>query len=195
MGCLKYSLEPPVRTDTGHYEVVSNARILLNVHSGKSGDVFVIYTKTADSDNRHQFYIDCKPQTEQETAPSPRLNQELARYLVVRINLRRSLRKLSELGENWDHYGAAAIEKAALRNMQAVIELAPATALDKWSLFPSTNGTLLLTAKGEAVGSVNVGNEGFSYALMVGGEIYSANEQAFDAQEVAKLIEELSERF
>lgn len=115
--------------------------------------------------------------------------------IQVKKSFRKRLATLAGLRDDWDHYGAVAMESASVRNMRDLIDLASAAALEKWSLFASTNGTLMLTAKRNAVGSISIGNDAYSYALIIGEEVLSHDPQPFNAKEAAGLLKELSARF
>lgn len=191
MECLKYSLEPPVRIDR---DIPGGSRSCSLAVTGPDAQIgFTI--KLRDTDKSENYEICYLPASDKINPEKIRMYKELARYIRVKESFRKRLATLAGLRDNWDRYGAAAMETAAVRNMRDLINLASAAALEKWSLFASTNGTLMLTAKGNAVGSISIGNDAFSYAIMVGQEVLSHDPKPFNAKEAAGLLKELSARF
>lgn len=191
MGCLKYSLEPPVRIDR---DIPGKSRCRSLGIFGP-GHQFAFTIKLRDSEKSENYEICYLPASDENNQEKIILYKELARYIRVKQSFRQRLATLAGLRDDWDHYGAAAIESASVRNMRDLIDLASAAALEKWSLFASTNGTLMLTAKRNAVGSISIGNDAYSYALMVGEEVFNQNPQPFNANEAAGHLKKLSARF
>lgn len=67
------------------------------------------------------------------------------------------------LKEGWNGYDALPIEKESYENAKAAIRQMPVGQAGLWNVFPNTNGTILLTAKGRHLASISIGNTGFSY--------------------------------
>ena len=76
------------------------------------------------------------------------------------------LSQMLSLPENWDENGALSIERRAYENTKCALEIIGEKASEAWNLFPNTNGTLLLTAPGKQLASINIGNENFSFFAM-----------------------------
>lgn len=191
MGCLKYSLEPPVRIDR---DIPGRSRSCSLDITGP-GPRIAFTIKLRDTDKSENYEICYLPASDEKNPEKIILYKELARYIRIKGTLRKRLAALAGLRDDWDHYGAVAMESASVRNMRDLLDLASAESLEKWSLFASTNGTLMLTAKGNAVGSISIGNDAYSYALIVGEEVLSHDPQPFNAKEAAGLLKELSARF
>lgn len=92
--------------------------------------------------------------------------------------------------ENWDGYGAVPIERLAYENAKKIIECLSGSELKCWNLFPSPNGTLLLSAKNGDVASLSIGNNDFSYAALKDDREIMGKE-SFDAKRVVKVIENI----
>lgn len=191
MGCLKYSLEPPVRIDR---DIPGRSRSCSLEITGP-GPRIVFTIKLRDADKSENYEICYLPAIDEKNPEKIILYNELARYIRIKGTLRKRLAALAGLRDDWDYYGAVAIESASVRNMRELLDIASAESLEKWSLFASTNGTLMLTARGNAVGSISIGNDAYSYALIVGEEVLSHDPQPFNAKEAAGLLKELSARF
>lgn len=94
---------------------------------------------------------------------------DLYRNVAVQKRIRQALNRLEELKslpENWDENGALSIERRAYENTKCALEIIGEKASEAWNLFPNTNGTLLLTAPGKQLASINIGNENFSFFAM-----------------------------
>ncbi len=92
--------------------------------------------------------------------------------------------------ENWDGYGAVPLERQAYENVKRIIESLSGSELKYWNLFPSPNGTLLLSAKNGDVASLSIGNNDFSYAAL-NDESEIMGKESFDAMRVVKVIENI----
>ena len=95
--------------------------------------------------------------------------------------------------EGWDGYGSAPLEESSYNNTKKLLELLSGSQLSFWNLFPSPNGTFLLSAK-SGIASINIGNKEFSYAAMKG-EIRLMGKEAFDADQAAKVVEHIHSIF
>ncbi|WP_165154735.1 hypothetical protein [Parabacteroides sp. ZJ-118] len=92
--------------------------------------------------------------------------------------------------DNWDGYGASPLEKQAYENTKRVIDSLSGLELKCWNLFPSPNGTLLLSIKNGDVASLSIGNNDFSYAALKG-ESKMMGQESFEANRVVKVIENI----
>lgn len=73
------------------------------------------------------------------------------------------LDELACLKRGWDGYDALPIEKRSYKNMKEALTLLNVKQMSHFNLFPNTNGTLILSAKGKYLASINIGNKNFSY--------------------------------
>lgn len=92
--------------------------------------------------------------------------------------------------EGWDGYSAYPLEKKSYDNTKKVIELLTGAQLSHWNIFPSPNGTFLLSAKSNDIASISVGNSEFSFAAMKG-ETRLMGKEPFDARRVAQVVEHI----
>lgn len=92
--------------------------------------------------------------------------------------------------EGWDGYCAYPLEKKSYDNTKKVIELLTGAQLSHWNIFPSPNGTFLLSAKSNDIASISVGNSEFSFAAMKG-ETRLMGKEPFDARRVAQVVEHI----
>ena len=77
---------------------------------------------------------------------------------------KKKLHGLLALKAGWDGYDALPLEKASYDNTKTALGiLLDHNLISRFSLFPNTNGTLILTARGEDMSSISIGNESFSY--------------------------------
>ena len=91
--------------------------------------------------------------------------------------LRRLEALKSSLHEGWDGEGGLPIEEPSYLNTRLAIERTPVRLLRRWRLFPDTNGTLTLQAKGSDVAGISIGNREFSYMAYVSpGQQFSGKE-------------------
>lgn len=86
---------------------------------------------------------------------------------TIRQDMLFRLEELKAQPANWDGFGAVPLEFASYKNMLAAINNTPQEALTHWTLFPDTNGTLLLTTDSDKLASISIGNEYFSYVAIV----------------------------
>ena len=89
--------------------------------------------------------------------------------------------------KNWDGYDSYPLETASYKHTKEIIESLSGTQLSHWNVFPSPNGTFLLSAKGKDIASINIGNEEFSYAAMQGTSKMMGKE-IFKASRVVQII-------
>ena len=91
--------------------------------------------------------------------------------------LRRLEALKSSLHEGWDGESGLPIEEQSYLNTKLAIERTPVRLLRRWRLFPDTNGTLTLQAKGVDVAGISIGNREFSYMAYVSpGQQFSGKE-------------------
>lgn len=88
---------------------------------------------------------------------------------------------------NWDGYGSVPIETGSYINTKELIKLMTGTQLSHWHLFPSPNGTFMLSAASDDVASISIGNDEFSFAAMKDG-IELMGQEKFDAQRATSII-------
>jgi hypothetical protein len=74
-----------------------------------------------------------------------------------------------ELRQKLDGVSGASMEQDAYINTKKVIDAMSGKALSHWNLFPSPNGTFLLSSK-EHIASINIGSNDFSYAACLDSE-------------------------
>ena len=95
------------------------------------------------------------------------------------------------LTEGWDGGEAWPVEQQAYKNAEEVIKSMDGGKLSQWSLFPSLNGSILLSARGNVNASVYIGSERFTYsALNKAGELIG-EDKAFSLPALGKAIEEI----
>lgn len=118
---------------------------------------FFVIASVPDSTANNKFYydIDCEP-----IESSVNISLSNGYYLD---SFQKKLDELLTLEEGWDGYGALPIEKQSYKNMKDAIKMFDRNVLSRFNLFPGTNGTLILSAKGKDIASINIGNEKFSY--------------------------------
>lgn len=101
------------------------------------------------------------------------LSESTANMFEEEFNVKSNmLKRLGQLyadlsTQGWDGYDAHPMEAESYRNMKSLLSQLTGSQLRSWNLFPSPNGTFLLSAKGKRIASVSVGNNGFSYAAMM----------------------------
>lgn len=201
MGCPKYDFIPPVSVNTSRTarslaKAFSEYNIIVPTFTGHSDEIYSIGIKSElPSENVELSYISSRENSAHLSDLADDFSKALYKMIAIKRDLESRLSSLRKLKENWNGYGAAQIESRSAENAQAVIINTPAAVLDKWHLFPSTNGTLMFTAKSGAVGSVSIGNDGFSYALVINGEIHSSPRQIFDVQAITSALSRLSSLF
>lgn len=105
--------------------------------------------------------------------------------------LKRLDRLYSELNtQGWDGYGAYPMETASYNNMKSLLLQLRGSQLRPWNIFPSPNGTFLLSGKGKKIASISVGNNDFSYAAIFKSSKMTGME-SFNPIRAAKVIENI----
>ena len=121
----------------------------------------------------------------EESPVFPNLSEELETLTSAFENdfqtksklLRRLEALKSSLHEGWDGESGLPIEEQSYQNTKLAIERTPVRLLRRWRLFPDTNGTLTLQAKGVDVAGISIGNREFSYMAYVSpGQQFSGKE-------------------
>lgn len=110
----------------------------------------------------------------------------------VKSNMLKRLEQLyADLStQGWDGYDAHPMEAESYRNMKSLLSLLTGSQLRSWNLFPSPNGTFMLSAKGKRIASVSVGNNGFSYAAMMKSSKMTGME-SFNPARAAKVVDNI----
>lgn len=106
------------------------------------------------------------------------------------------LHSFLELEEGWDGYDAVPLEKDTYENVSGLINRLPHDVLEKWEMFPSDNGTVLLVLKKQVVATVNIGNTTVSYIARTNdGKNIKRGRDAFDVEAVVKIMSEIVDAF
>jgi len=99
--------------------------------------------------------------------------------LVTRLD------EMAALKADWDDEGAPPIDKTIIDTVKQLIERDNGQALEKWIIFPDTNGTLQLDAK-ERDAVISIGRTEFSY-------FYNGKEGSERASHVDLTIDSLAQ--
>lgn len=90
----------------------------------------------------------------------------------------------------WDGYGAAPLQRAAYLNTRSLIEHMTGSQLAFWNLFPSPNGTFLLSVKNGDIASVSIGDCEYSFAAMKDG-VELIGREKFDSSRALAIVENI----
>lgn len=119
---------------------------------------------------------------------------DLYRKIAVQKRIRQALNRLEELmslPENWDENGALPIEREAYENTKCALRVIGEKTPEAWNLFPNTNGTLLLTAPGKQLASINIGNEKFSFFAIGTNKKMVKGMEAFSLENLTKAFNQI----
>lgn len=86
----------------------------------------------------------------------------------VHKSYRERLAKLAALAKDWNGHGELPVSNTVVCKTQKVVDALPAGILERWHIFPDTNGTLLMTMKGKKFAVVSLGEESVSFVAKNG---------------------------
>lgn len=92
----------------------------------------------------------------------------------------------------WDGEGAVPLTSQVVSNFNQMLEAIDKQLLTGLTIFPETNGTLLIEFIGKEAG-VSLGNDKFSYYEIKDGQITGENGIVFSVQTITKVIEKILE--
>lgn len=95
-------------------------------------------------------------------------NAEIKERLISRI-----LKFKDELKEGWNGGEGLPMEEQSVANALAAVNATTSEEFAKWTVFPSSNGTILFSPLDSFIAGISIGNDEFSYAAIgsVGQEI------------------------
>lgn len=99
------------------------------------------------------------------------------------------------LKEGWNEPGDLPIEEKAYRNTKKALSVIPESMLKNWNLFPDTNGTLMLSPKGDRIGGISIGNQDFSYAAYVSDDKQISGREPFSEEAFLSAIGQIHRLF
>lgn len=88
-------------------------------------------------------------------------NAEIKNRIISRI-----LTFKEELKEGWNGNDELPMEDLSVANALAAVEATTSEELEKWTVFPSTNGTILFSPLDNFIAGISIGNDEFSYAAI-----------------------------
>lgn len=89
------------------------------------------------------------------------LNAEIKERLISRL-----MQFKNELKKGWNGNAELPMEEQSVSNALAAVEATSAEEFAKWTVFPSTNGTILFSPTDNLIAGISVGNDEFSYAAI-----------------------------
>lgn len=114
----------------------------------------------------------------------------------IRETYQTLLHSFLELEAGWDGYDSIPLEDAAYDNAVSLISRLPHEILEKWEMFPSDNGTVLMVLKKHVLATVNIGKTTVSYiAKAEDGSDIRRGRGAFDVETVVKVMSEIVAAF
>ncbi len=103
------------------------------------------------------------------------------------------LERLSDFQEyeaGWDGDNALPLNHLVVKNFKSLLQESTDSDLLGWTLFPLSNGTLLLQHKRRKSG-INIGSNGFSYYTIQNGEAQGENHLDFSPQAVLDIMKQI----
>lgn len=91
----------------------------------------------------------------------------------------------------WDGEDAVPLTPQVIENFSHVLEVIDKQLLVGLTIFPETNGTLLIDCVGKEAG-ISLGNDKFSYYEVKDGHVTGENEIAFSVQAIAQVIKKIA---
>lgn len=88
-------------------------------------------------------------------------NAEIKERIVSRI-----LNFKDELKEGWNGNAELPMEALSVENALAAVNATPSEEFEKWTVFPSSNGTILFSPIDNFIAGISIGNDEFSYAAI-----------------------------
>jgi len=88
-------------------------------------------------------------------------NAEIKERLISRI-----LKFKDELQDGWNGNAELPIEALSVENALAAVNATPSEEFEKWTVFPSSNGTILFSPIDNFIAGISIGNDEFSYAAI-----------------------------
>ena len=95
------------------------------------------------------------------------------------------LKQIAALKKGWDGYDGIAIKKATIDNFATFLDVCSPSDVSDWSLFPNTNGTLLLEQKNAAI---SISSKAFSYYAELPGKYMEAENQTYTLQSILETV-------
>lgn len=133
-----------------------------------------------------------KTVSEHHTSKLSKADIDLTEVYYV-YNMLKTLDHLKTLKNGWDGYDAIAIEEDSYDNTKKAIEKLSSKEINYFCLFPNTNGTLILSAKGDFLASINIGNENYSYFALGKDGRDVKGEKHFNEKNFKKTIKEIED--
>lgn len=97
----------------------------------------------------------------------------------------------ASLKENWNGENDCPIEEDAYNNTRAAILATPSVMLKHWRLFPSPNGTLMLSPRDKSIAGISIGNDEFSYAAFVSDDKQISGKEPFDESSFISALKQI----
>lgn len=88
-------------------------------------------------------------------------NAEIKERIISRI-----LKFKDELKEGWNGNAELPMEALSVENALAAVNATPSEEFEKWTVFPSANGTMLFSPIDDFIAGISIGNDEFSYAAI-----------------------------
>lgn len=88
-------------------------------------------------------------------------NAEIKERIISRI-----LKFKDELKEGWNGNAELPMEAQSVENALAAVNATPSEEFEKWTVFPSANGTILFSPIDDFIAGISIGNDEFSYAAI-----------------------------
>ena len=108
---------------------------------------------------------------------------------------KKQLARIDELGQlafDWDDDGALPIEQKTMSNVRSLIMTDGAKELEKWTIFPDTNGTLQLKAQHRKA-VISIGNNDYSYVYHGTNRDERASHEKMSVSALSQLIKHINE--
>lgn len=140
---------------------------------------------TFDTITNKISFIDCK-------SNDNRLNKVITYDFTIKTELLKKLDTLKESLElGWNGEADLPIEEKSYLNTRQALMATPPSMLKYWTLYPNTNGTLLLSPKDESVAGISIGNDDFSYAAYVSDDQQTSGKELFSEESFTAALRQL----
>lgn len=126
-----------------------------------------------------------------EIAERTELVQCLTTDYVKHQYLRRLEKLKVSLHRGWNGEDDLPIEEKSYQNAKAALSATPAEMLQRWNLFPVSNGTLQLSPIERDIAGISIGNDRFSYAAYVSDEKQLEGEMPFSVENFSNVLRKI----
>ena len=129
---------------------------------------------------------------ERVATPAKEVRVRKPRLTAIQKKQLARLDELGQLAEDWDDDGALPIEQETMSNVKLLVMTNGARDLERWTIFPDTNGTLQLMAQHRRA-VISIGNRDYSYVYHGTNRDESASHEKMDTYALTQLINHINE--